>query len=591
MMYNKRKKSPFFATDIVKSFDDIVPSGEQLSTFIELFSGEVELKKLDVIKNQIIYGRRGTGKSHFLNAFNQKINSQKNNNRFSLYISCEKIAPGTPENMDSYEQEQKFRHIASIYYKNFLNRFAQIIDEQWEMWETNQAIDKNGAKRVLYNEIINEIWWGSKYKYLQRTKSEISTSKKKQKGVSLSGKIGLDSVGLSVGGKLGSNKEKEEEEVTTIETYYHTDLSKIKDALERFLELMGIERLYICIDEWSELDKTCNTSIQQLFAEKLKLTFFKSKKISVKIASIWSLTEMSSKDLNGRFWGGIELGQDIYKELDLDILFFRKNDSIEKFLSTILYKRFLWNCSPETRTKFQRINTNAKSKNSLDDHKCKEFLIEQMFVKKENFMALVTASHGIPRDFLELLQRSLREIDDFEKYYISRDIVDTVAREFYLNEKRNRITDNRLLTSFIAKIDTYLEQKIERFFVIKSNDVKNSIEIKELVDKKFLHQLPSSLVDRRIRNKYKVFLIDYGCFQDWHKSRKKEYDDSYISPIVELTDTQIENIENYLLDIQDLPTTYLYCTDCNQIVPVNNPIYMKYKACPHCASENVVKNN
>ena len=44
-------------------------NAEELPTFLELFSGKSQLNKLRVKKNQIIFGRRGTGKSHFLKAF------------------------------------------------------------------------------------------------------------------------------------------------------------------------------------------------------------------------------------------------------------------------------------------------------------------------------------------------------------------------------------------------------------------------------------------------------------------------------------------------------------------------------------------
>ena len=66
--YNERKVQPFFSSDILTAFKDAIISAEELSTHIELFSGVEELNKLEVKKNQIIYGRRGTGKSHFLNA-------------------------------------------------------------------------------------------------------------------------------------------------------------------------------------------------------------------------------------------------------------------------------------------------------------------------------------------------------------------------------------------------------------------------------------------------------------------------------------------------------------------------------------------
>jgi len=55
----------------MKAFNDVRLQAEDLPTHIELLSGYDELEHLDVKKNQIIFGRRGTGKSHFLKAFNK----------------------------------------------------------------------------------------------------------------------------------------------------------------------------------------------------------------------------------------------------------------------------------------------------------------------------------------------------------------------------------------------------------------------------------------------------------------------------------------------------------------------------------------
>ena len=54
MLLKKRKKKPFFAKEIISAFSDIKLHSEELPTHIELFSGESELSKLLVKKNQII---------------------------------------------------------------------------------------------------------------------------------------------------------------------------------------------------------------------------------------------------------------------------------------------------------------------------------------------------------------------------------------------------------------------------------------------------------------------------------------------------------------------------------------------------------
>lgn len=46
--------------------------------------------------NQVIWGRRGTGKTHLLNAFVENINDNNNISDIALYISCDRMARETP---------------------------------------------------------------------------------------------------------------------------------------------------------------------------------------------------------------------------------------------------------------------------------------------------------------------------------------------------------------------------------------------------------------------------------------------------------------------------------------------------------------
>jgi len=564
----ERKRKPHFPDEIMYAFRDVKLSAEYLPTYIELFSGYSELNKLTVKKNQIIFGRRGTGKSHFLKAFNQKINNDLETNICSTYISCLDFV-GTSENMGSYVYEKKYYNIASEYYKKFLEKFCEHLMDHPKFWE----IAKNKKEtESIYSIMVNEIMKGSETVKERIKIKVVEKSKKTTRG--FLGGLSLSKL-FSAGASIESESEKNNDDKEIINIYYKTDLSKVRELIDNMLTKADIERLYICIDEWSELDKSCNTPIQQYFAQRLKQTFFKSQRVSVKIASIWSLTEMNSKEMDGRFFGGIELGQDIYKGFDLDTLFFNDKTSIEKFLRTIIYKRFIYASNTDTKEIFQKL----QGKEGFDP---KEFLIKEIFDSNEAFNALVSASHGIPRDFLELFDLCLHEIRDIRENRITTPLVIEVSADFYKSTKRNLISGNEILISFVDIIDSYLEKTNERFFILKNGDVKDSSEIKELVDKRFLHQLPTQLIDRKIRNKYKVFLIDYGCLWDWRQSKKIVLDKGVISPVLNLTEEQISNIDNYILSLDGFSKVYLHCNECKRTFFSSHNIYVKHKMCPHC---------
>ena len=80
-----------------------------------------------------------------------------NTNHCSLYVSCIDFLR-TPENMESYVQEKKYRHIASLYYKSFLNHFIELMIGHQKLWKI--AHNKKQVENI-FNDMITEIIRGS----------------------------------------------------------------------------------------------------------------------------------------------------------------------------------------------------------------------------------------------------------------------------------------------------------------------------------------------------------------------------------------------------------------------------------------------
>ena len=86
------------------------------------------------------------------------------------------------------------------------------------------------------------------------------------------------------------------------------DLEEISKCIETLIALLGWKRLYICIDEFTTIDIGVGYTIQPYVAQLLKYLFFKSPHITVKIASVWSMSRMQQRQVNG-IRQGLELGQ------------------------------------------------------------------------------------------------------------------------------------------------------------------------------------------------------------------------------------------------------------------------------------------
>ena len=67
--------------------------------YYPLYIGEDLLEQMNTADNQIVWGRRGTGKTHLLKAFTQMINEKQEENKIAYYLSCDNIKTETPVNL------------------------------------------------------------------------------------------------------------------------------------------------------------------------------------------------------------------------------------------------------------------------------------------------------------------------------------------------------------------------------------------------------------------------------------------------------------------------------------------------------------
>lgn len=99
------------------------------NSFFELYVGSNALNTIESPEHQIIWGRRGTGKTHLLKAFVQKVNSDPNRKEMAFYISCDEACMHSPLDIQFPSDEDKMKYYARDAFKSFLSSLTeQIID-------------------------------------------------------------------------------------------------------------------------------------------------------------------------------------------------------------------------------------------------------------------------------------------------------------------------------------------------------------------------------------------------------------------------------------------------------------------------------
>lgn len=229
--------------------------------------------------NQVIWGRRGTGKTHLLNAFVENINDNNNISDIALYISCDRMARETPRDVLVFNNDyDRVRYFANETYKNFMNALCEQLFEQYEdllRFKKDAIITERN-----FDEYLNRV--GNKILRLMEicekgipTPVTVIKSKGVIKKVKNGHEIGFNTE-LSISqhkfyGILKSkfNKNKSTNVESTDEQkesfQYEHYLPAIHKALKELLDEMVIDCIYMCVDELWLVDQKNTTSFQPFF--------------------------------------------------------------------------------------------------------------------------------------------------------------------------------------------------------------------------------------------------------------------------------------------------------------------------------------
>jgi len=346
------------------------------------------------------------------------------------------------------------------------------------------------------------------------------------------------------------------------------------------LKLLSKERLYICLDEFSDIDKiepTLKYSIQSQVAQLIKQTFFKSPYYSVKIASIWNTTKLHDKSINNS--RGIEYKEDIFDGPDLDIMFLFDNQGAIDFFQRIIVNTYLLSTSKPDAEK--KLLAKDPPISNFEKDLLMTDIIDDVF-GKDTFRHLVCGSQGVARAFAALALDYIRKREEknFEK--LSYDEVFQLIIHQYLDNVRHKIPYS---LDIPQAINEHITTHDMRYFLISKKDYKRcKAVIKFLASSNYFMQLPEHKTDRRLRDNYKLCLVNYGNFLDARQMKMNtlSQDSSLIRNgiLFPKIDTRLlNNPDDYCVNLPLGSEKQYYCAKCNSEVYLDSEFL-----CPNCNS-------
>lgn len=530
----------------------------QSDSYLDLYVGDEALDNINNLNNQVIYGRRGSGKTHLLKALQEKINSNfPESRKIAIYIDARKILPHSETDTLSPEQISLvvFRSIIQKVIDAFSENVRQIFGRSDIISLRTDPLDEDAnASLSKILQTINLELDGKTIRRLTEvpvTREEVAKS---------SGRVSI-----SKNPEASIDRTGERRSSSSTQEVVYVSIFDVTESLEGLVEWLDLNRIFCFVDEWSEIP----ASAQRHLAELIKKAFIASK-FSFKIAAIPNRTDLGSK--TGEKFYGLEDGGDIFGyQLDNRYVFEIDKQKTRNFFNQILHRHI------EATT--PGLPEKLLGKRSQDN-----FI--NLFFTNKALGELLIASAGIPRDFINLFIHSYDQFKNSSGKHISVKNVRLATSGWYETDKKKQIdehpTEKALLQAIVQEI---VVEKNSSHFMIGEHHSTNP-HIQSLIDFRVLHLRKKGYSHKDLaKETFNVYSIDYGCYNHLNITRTN-LDNDFLSNIAvheNIRDTRRIYLNDAFMQRFQLNIgEAFYCPHCKKAVDVNHPAYIKQNLCNHC---------
>jgi hypothetical protein len=438
---------------------------------------------LESLDNQVIYGRRGTGKTHLLKYLAEK---KKEEGDVALYVDLRTIGSSGGLYADT---SQPVGLRATILLVDLIEELHSQIRELVERTATfDEILDK------IIPSLDDIGTAATQVRVVGDTENSLTISAAAELGSDSDISIGINGSRPSVSASASRHRKTSSQLTKSRKQSGHETLTvrfgMLGRALSSLLKAMDGRNLWLLLDEWSSIP----SELQPYLADLLRRSFFPVTGVCVKIGALERQSHFIDTGGPGSDYIGIDLGADTAASLDLDdFLVFRADRSHALTFFSQLLHRHLVVLTAELGHEF-KIKTAAE--------------FREISFPGQAFDELVKASEGVPRDALNIAGQAAAYAGDKP---ITVQNVQLAARAYFLRDKEGKIT-GKAQTLLNAIIRDCVERET-RVLVLRRPRESNSSLIQILYDNRLIHRIEQAVImgdDYSVR--YDLYLVDFGCF-------------------------------------------------------------------------------
>lgn len=449
------------------------------------------LPQVDNFSNQILYGRRGTGKTHVLQVLGQQL--EQDHSSFSIYIDIRIL--GSAHLFTDTTRPIADRCVAV--FKDFLG----LIQSRLLDIATDPNHDGSGLQEVSdFADFIT----AKSVEVSKRTVRDSQTEVAKDGfETGIKGSFSLRP-GVSGTVKASDSTDSSRTYEVTHEEALRESLafSEVHHHLNSTLAAMNIDHLVLLIDEWTSLP----VEIQPYIAEFIRRSFFPTSRVTIKIASLEYRSHFTINNAANSNLIGFELGADIAANLDLDdfYVYDRNADKVANIFHELLFKHVTTDLDPAV----------------LAEHGIKDATSfrSRLFTERATFVELVRAGEGVVRDFLGIFSSAFFKAITTGRQKIDLHSVEEAARDWYETDKSTALSENQR-EALHRIIQDVIGGRSTKMFMLSRSDADHPM-IQSLFDLRLLHLIARGYSDKENPGKrYNIYALDYGTYVDLKRTK------------------------------------------------------------------------
>jgi hypothetical protein len=477
--------------------------------------------------SQILFGRRGTGKTHVL-AYLASERSKSGEVAVQIDMRTIGSTGGIFSDTNLTISERATRLLVDTLCAMHDQILSSVLEfsEEYDLSKLGPILDGfigAAIEVTVQGTVVIEESEGTTTRETESTSASIDASNN-----GLSFRLGAsDEKAREIAGHRRSTREGQER--------LRVHFGAVGTHLRRVVNALPNNRLWLVLDEWSEIP----LDLQPFLADLLRRTVLPTSGVSVKIAAIEQRCRFQIPDSELSYIG-IEIGADAAASVNLDefLVFDNNKDLAMGFFRELLFKHL-----------------RALDKDEGESHlpTTSSGLINEIFTQRNAFEEFVRCAEGVPRDAINILGVASQKAADNQ---ISVPDIRVSGRVWYTRAKQNAVSSKpgaQDLLSWI--IDKVIGHRSAKAFLLPADTQDELIDY--LYDSRVLHIIKQGVSAQDVPGvRFNVYALDYGCYIDLVNTARApkgllEVDTEDGAEYIEVPLTDFRSIRRSILDLSE----------------------------------------